>query len=616
MDLIYTDENLNDIGVIQGYSLDMAYGKDENNFVLEMPLHGTELKEGYYIYIENTEYGGIIDSIGADTSSEKLSVCGRTWTGILSSKIISPNNDEDYFTVFGDANEVISQLITRCNLEEIFEVPNELSDIAIDGYSFRYNNLYSGLFYMLQSVNAKLMMRCKSGKITIYAQELMNYAAAEDFDSSIIQFKIDRVYNHVNHLICLGSGELKNRHVIHLFTDENGGIQQYLVDPNKPPLKDSDYILNTQNQILFGKDEIVDVYDYPSAETAVNYELLTAKPSDWSKNYFSYFEKNNDDEFTQIEQKIEDLYELTTSKPSNWNSTYDNYYTRVWEDDGWEYYPVEGDEVTVYNVVPNKPRTWTEHYSDFFYKEGNEYVSITAVKTYSPVSSQPSNWKKKYSDYYISDGVQYSNVTGVTKYKYIKQTIKPSNWKTNWKTDYYAPLIVGNKVTYVLLQSHPYYTRLSKAPTWKKNTFYTRDSYSVAPKFSSLGTVYKLTLGVPKFSDRTVYEQVITRTKTWVANMYYYKKADQDVGLKFQNDAYYRQVEDHFAALLIGAIERLNELSNVDTLDITLDESENEYNIGDIIGATEEITKVTTAQTIKKKIINIERGVLTVRHEV
>ena len=571
MDLIYADENLNDIGVIQGYSLDMAYGKDENNFVLEMPLHSTELKEGYYIYIENTEYGGIVDSIGADTSSEKLSVRGRTWTGILSSKIISPNNGEDYFTVFGDANEVISQLITRCNLEEIFEVPNELSDIAIDGYSFRYNNLYSGLFYMLQSVNAKLMMRCKSGKITIYAQELMNYAAAEDFDSSIIQFKIDRVYNHVNHLICLGSGELKNRHVIHLFTDENGGIQQYLVDPNKPPLKDSDYILNAQNQILFGKDEIVDVYDYPSAETVVNYELLTSQPSDWSKNYFSYFEKNNNDEFTQIEQKIEDLYELTTSKPSNWNSTYDNYYTRVWEEDGWEYYPVEGDEITVYNVVPNKPRTWTG---------------------------------------------QYSNVTGVTKYKYIKQTIKPSNWKTKWKTDYYAPLQVGKNVRYVLLQSHPYYTRLSKAPTWKKNTFYTRDSYSVAPKFSSLGTVYKLTLSVPKFSDRTVYEQVITRTKTWVANMYYYKKADQDVGLKFQNDAYYRQVEDHFAALLIGAIERLNDLSNIDTLDITLDESENEYNIGDIIGATEEITKVTTAQTIKKKIINIERGVLTVRHEV
>jgi hypothetical protein len=50
----------------------------------------------------------------------------------------------------------------------------------------------------------------------------------------------------VNHLICLGSGELKDRTVIHLYADVNGVISQ------------------TQTQ--FGADEVTDVYDYAGAE--------------------------------------------------------------------------------------------------------------------------------------------------------------------------------------------------------------------------------------------------------------------------------------------------------------------------------------------------------------
>ena len=86
MDLIYMDEKMKDVGVFQGYSLDMAYGKDENDFVLEMPLDAPRCKAGYYIYIDGTEYGGIIDTIGVDTSSSKLVYRGRTWMGILNSK--------------------------------------------------------------------------------------------------------------------------------------------------------------------------------------------------------------------------------------------------------------------------------------------------------------------------------------------------------------------------------------------------------------------------------------------------------------------------------------------------------------------------------------------------
>ena len=52
----------------------------------------------------------------------------------------------------------------------------------------------------------------------------------------------------VNHLICLGAGELSNRTVIHLYVDRNGRISTH--------------------QTLFDEDEIVGLYDYKGASEA------------------------------------------------------------------------------------------------------------------------------------------------------------------------------------------------------------------------------------------------------------------------------------------------------------------------------------------------------------
>ena len=38
MDLIYTDKNRKDIGVLSDYELDEAFGKSENNFSLKISL--------------------------------------------------------------------------------------------------------------------------------------------------------------------------------------------------------------------------------------------------------------------------------------------------------------------------------------------------------------------------------------------------------------------------------------------------------------------------------------------------------------------------------------------------------------------------------------------------
>ena len=75
MDLIYSDSTFKDIGVIQDFILDMAYGQTanaENNFEVRKVLQTPECQAGDYLYVEHTEYGGIIDTIGDDTKNNYL----------------------------------------------------------------------------------------------------------------------------------------------------------------------------------------------------------------------------------------------------------------------------------------------------------------------------------------------------------------------------------------------------------------------------------------------------------------------------------------------------------------------------------------------------------------
>ena len=57
MDLIYMDESKKDIDVLKDYTLDLAYGSDENDFECKVNINNNVCKTGYYLYFEGEEYG-------------------------------------------------------------------------------------------------------------------------------------------------------------------------------------------------------------------------------------------------------------------------------------------------------------------------------------------------------------------------------------------------------------------------------------------------------------------------------------------------------------------------------------------------------------------------------
>lgn len=253
MDLIYADETRKDIGEILDHSLDLAFGTDENNFQCIVSLEDHCCRAGYYLYLEGTEYGGIIDEPEVDTDGGTVAYLGRTWHGILAGKILCPDEGEDYLILSGEANAVLGQLIMRVGLSDLFEAAAENSGINISNYAMnRYVDAYAGIRKMLAASSGKLKMIHTGAKVQLSAVPLVDYSRDEEWDSSQMGFRVSKNINPLNHVICLGKGELAARQVLHLYMDESGNI--------------------SYEQTLAGIREVAKTYDNPNAESVEELE--------------------------------------------------------------------------------------------------------------------------------------------------------------------------------------------------------------------------------------------------------------------------------------------------------------------------------------------------------
>lgn len=127
-----------------------------------------------------------------------------------------------------------------------------ISPTEVSNYQFpRYIDAYSGIVKMLSAVGAKLKIiyNDKDSCVNISAVPISDlsekYEYSDDYGMKII---IEKKTGGVNHLICLGAGELAARTVIDLYVDKTGAI--------------------TEKQAYFGEYEIAETYDYGNSESA------------------------------------------------------------------------------------------------------------------------------------------------------------------------------------------------------------------------------------------------------------------------------------------------------------------------------------------------------------
>ena len=263
MDLIYADQGGTWESVVTEYEkLDMSWGDKENDFELTADL---DLGTGGYLFVPETEWGGVVDHRHyANTDrGTVLKYSGRTWHGIMSHSIVRPDPGQAYLTVSGDLNAVISSLIRRQGLGSIFEAPSEPCGVSVSNYRInRYVDLYSALRSLTASRGMRLDVRKGNGLCVLRAVPARAYVD-DGVDDVHVYLKVDQYRTVVNHLVCLGKGDLQDRIVLDLYADARGNV--------------------SRTQTLFGADEMAEVYDYSGAE----YEELEEKGTERLLGYQS-----------------------------------------------------------------------------------------------------------------------------------------------------------------------------------------------------------------------------------------------------------------------------------------------------------------------------------------
>lgn len=272
------NEKKEDVGVLLDYTLDLAFGSNENNFECKITQEKHCCEAGFYLYFEGTEYGGIIDGIGVDTDEGDVIYSGRTWHGILETKILEPDAGADYLILNGEANTVLGSLVSRMGLSDLFKASTEDSGINISKYKMnRYVDGYAGIKKMLKTAGAKLYMSFKNGFAELSAKPVVDYSKDEQFDSDQFSFKIEKHKHHINHVVCLGKGELSEREVIHVYADENGNI--------------------SETQVFSGISEVMAVYENTNAQDSAELKQggIDVIKESWNSDVLD-FDFDSDDE--------------------------------------------------------------------------------------------------------------------------------------------------------------------------------------------------------------------------------------------------------------------------------------------------------------------------------
>ncbi len=268
MEFIAVDSSGRELGKMKNIKqADIEIG-DTNTFelvfLIDEWLTSDELPAIDYFCCYGQEIGGKIKKIKVLTEKGQVKASGFTWRGNLAKKIIEPPAGEAYLVVSGEVNEILGSLVDD-SFSGLIVASKEVSGFTIESYQFnRYCTMLDGISDMLASVDAKIKIQyipskevggvVENGYVEISAVPINNYSEKVEFtDEGRIHMTATDDRTGVNHLICLGKGELTERTVVHLYVDQDGDVGS--------------------TQYYTGIDEITETYDYSSVESV---EELTA----------------------------------------------------------------------------------------------------------------------------------------------------------------------------------------------------------------------------------------------------------------------------------------------------------------------------------------------------
>lgn len=255
MDVTYTDASWDDVGILPVGTGDWAYGSSENDFELKV-ARGPVPEPGSLVYVEDSEVGGMVTGLSAASDSSAMTVSGATWTGVLGRKVVGPDAGDDYLVLSGDVRDVVASLVSRAGLDGLFSVSGWTPGVdvthrfsgrrgdAAQEDAGRYMSCWAAIWQVLLDAGCKTTFRWDvSHRRVVMTVSRAEQAVGDEFAESVVRIKRR---TPVNHLVCLGKGELRDRAVAHVYLDAGGAA--------------------TSKQFYTGVDEVADVWESTNDE--------------------------------------------------------------------------------------------------------------------------------------------------------------------------------------------------------------------------------------------------------------------------------------------------------------------------------------------------------------
>ena len=222
--LIHADGNRAEVGVLTDYQqFDAQIHHNcelaDNTFALTMSVgawQAEKIMRGDYVYIDGSEFGGLVRSVNKNTSSDTVTIKGALWRALLSMRIITPPSGQAY-KVYTDTelNAMVADVIGN-DYVNLFQVSTDSTGVTTS-YQFRYQNKLAGLSKALLQVGYTLscVYDASVQRVKVTARHCVDYSDYADISSDLgigLSITSGRVDDY-NHCIALGTGELTERMV-------------------------------------------------------------------------------------------------------------------------------------------------------------------------------------------------------------------------------------------------------------------------------------------------------------------------------------------------------------------------------------------------------------------
>lgn len=221
--LIVASETLTPIMELTDYTLDWADG-DENDFQLET---SRMLHAGQVIWMDGTPVGGIIDSVRTEYGARTITYKGRTWSGLLADRIISPPAGQDNLILSGDIASSTETILKQAGVLDgkPFTWTGTPTGVTRTVTVDRYCTCADALADLLTPAGWRLDVTHIQDRIQVRPVQAMTRTVSMQGQAQYAASMTATITPYpVNHLIGLGKGEGKAREIVHRYADTTGSI--------------------------------------------------------------------------------------------------------------------------------------------------------------------------------------------------------------------------------------------------------------------------------------------------------------------------------------------------------------------------------------------------------